>query len=1258
MPIMTEAKNKEKRFYNTLKEVFIGAKVEGESGYVNLMAIKSRYYEKGVFPRLQEDIETALKDFPHFREELFDKLYTFFHRYFSESGSIYYRYTPLHQNIYEKVYTDDKDVMLFWKTHMLYYVKTDRLFKSLGVELDGVKFFFDVSSLEHKRANEKRETIYGFKEKKENGTLVFNVSYSEKGRKTKIDEILKELKKNGQGLGEELLEQAFRVFERQSEVDYFINKNAKAFLQEQFNLWLYQYVFSGESQWTETRIRQLQAMKDIAYKIIDFIGQFEDELAKIWNKPKFVRNSNYVITLDRIVSACHSDPERSEGEESLKLIEKILSHKNFNEQVKEWKELRIVDNNFKKTKVIETDLTGRHLSDEFKHLPVDTKYFKDLELEILVLFENLDQALDGWLVKSENYQALNTILPKFKEKVQTIYIDPPFNKEQDADYFYSVKYKDASWVTILENRLRLARDILATTGTIYVKCDYNGNMYVRLLINEIFGQERFLSEIIWKRFTGTKSQFKSFSLVTDTIYAFAKSGDWVYEQQFVPYEEKYLRWFKHEDKRGKYLIRNFYSPGDGLPRKFFGKLIAPPKGHHWRMSQEKIDEYIKEERIVLDEKGFPKLKNYIHEMGGRPLDNLIDEIHVVQGVSNEYYDFPTQNPEKLLLEGDLDIKLTRANRSIVKLLTKYYAIRDNKAPYQQFVNRMGFWMATGSGKTLVLVKLLQILHLLIRRGEIPPHDLLVLTHRDDLIEQLKRHVSEFNSMRSDLFIKLRELKEYAEAKRENPTLFKDRELSVFYYRSDNLSDEQKEKIIDFRNYDNNGRWYIFLDEAHKGDKEDSKRQHIYSILSRNGFLFNFSATFTDRRDLLTTVSDFNLSKFIKAGYGKHISILNQEIRAFRDDEDYNNEEKQKVVLKSLIMLAYVQKAYETIRKHRANLYHRPLFLTLVNSVNIEDADLKLFFRELERIGKGDITEGNLESAVEELWEELKDEPELMFEGDRLKVNEQSLKCLKLEDMLKYVYNSGTSGEIEILVRPSNRQELAFKLKTSDKPFALIKIGDISGWLKGELEGYEVNEKFDDESYFESNHKKIRVKNITNHYYLPVILSEDEKVDYISHIIKTKSEVDFVNKLEEYLNRDNKFKEFDWWMFSKLDGSLDEVYIPYYNPDINDISPFKPDFIFWLQKGENYFIVFIDPKGTKHTDYEHKVDGYKRIFVQEGSRRKILDHEGLKVEVLTFLHTDDRNKLSEGYREYWFDSIDNMLGHILTGLPMELTFSNR
>ncbi len=79
---------KKQNFISALQDILVGAKVEGESGYINLMRSKARYYEKGVSPKLQQDINEALKPFPTFRDELFEKLYGFFHRYFSESNSI------------------------------------------------------------------------------------------------------------------------------------------------------------------------------------------------------------------------------------------------------------------------------------------------------------------------------------------------------------------------------------------------------------------------------------------------------------------------------------------------------------------------------------------------------------------------------------------------------------------------------------------------------------------------------------------------------------------------------------------------------------------------------------------------------------------------------------------------------------------------------------------------------------------------------------------------------------------------------------------------------------------------------------------------------------------------------------------------------------------------------------------------------------------------------------------------------------------
>lgn len=643
---------KEKKFFDALRDIFVGAKVEGESGYINLMRIKSRYYEKGVFPKLHKDIEKALKPFPNFREELFDKLFSFFNRYFSESGSIYFRYTPLHQNIYEKVYTDDKDVMLFYKTHMLYYVKTDRLFKNLEVELEGHKFFFDVSTLEHKKANEKREIIYSLKDKQKNGTIAFSVSYSEKGKKTKIDDIFKALKKQGVKLSEELLERAFRVFERQSEVDYFINKNARAFLEEQFSLWLYQYVFSGESEWTEPRIKQLQTLKDIAFKIIAFISQFEDELVKIWNKPKFVLNSNYVITMDKIV------------DKNLDLFEKILNHKNFKAQVDEWQQLGILNDSFKKSEIIFKDLTGTHLRKEYKYLPIDTKYFKDLELEILGLFESLDEELDGWLIRSENYQALNTMLPKFRGKVKCVHIDPPYNTKTSG-FLYMNQYEHSSWLTMMENRLQISSSLLSRDGALVCHIDENEYENLHLLCthmglpdsgtivwdkkNPMLGRKGIATQheyILWRSSQESPVYLRpvNIRMILEKAQTLVRMQERVTEKV----RREFAAWIKNCDgltggERAYNLLdedgRVFQSVAMGAPEprtdpKFFRPLFHPVSGkpcpvpsNGWSRAPETLKDLIKKGEIIFgrDETVQPRRKVFLTDNSRRQLASVISE---------------------------------------------------------------------------------------------------------------------------------------------------------------------------------------------------------------------------------------------------------------------------------------------------------------------------------------------------------------------------------------------------------------------------------------------------------------------------------------------------------------------------------------------------------------------------------------------------------------------------------------------------------
>jgi len=513
--------NQEQKFLTALKDIFIGAKIEGQSGYVNLMHIKGKYFE-GIFPILIQDINVKLSGFPDFREEMFEKLYFFFSRYFNQTGSIYFNYTPLYQNIYDKVYDPNRDVILFWKTHMLYYVKSEAIYKSMKIEIDGLNFFFDASQIENKKNNERRNLIFEFNkvggiDKKV--ALIFNVNYSKNGRVTKIDEILKALKKEDfKNVTEEILEQSFSIFKKQSEVDFFINKNAKEFLKEQFDLFLYQYMFKEVNQFDEKRIKELQSLKEIAYNIISFISQFEDELVKIWNKPKFPLNSNYVITLDRLPK---------------ELVEKLIKHPGVKEQIAEWKELGLVKDIFKPKDIIavQTSLDGKEfLKKECRFLPVDTKYFKDLELEILSLFDNLDDSLDGTLIHSENYQALNTLKRKYRGAVKTIYIDPPFNLDSSDQFLYRTNYKDANWATLLENRISIAKDFLSEDGSIFVRCDYNGNYIVRFLLDTILGKENFRNEIVLRRAEETKGdlnkQFRDMKSMTvnyDNIYWYSNN---------------------------------------------------------------------------------------------------------------------------------------------------------------------------------------------------------------------------------------------------------------------------------------------------------------------------------------------------------------------------------------------------------------------------------------------------------------------------------------------------------------------------------------------------------------------------------------------------------------------------------------------------------------------------------------------------------------------------------------------------------------
>jgi adenine-specific DNA-methyltransferase len=585
------------KFYQALESIFVGANIEGDSGYVNLLKIKSSYY-KIILEQFKNEVTKDQTITDSFKEEFFDKLYSFFEKYFSESGSVYFVKTANWQRVYEQVYTDNKDVVLFWKTHMLYYVKSDILFQSMDVEIKDEEtrcdynFYFDVGELKARQNNEKKNLVFTYREtktvqnseeilneKQGKKTYIIDVKYSEKGNKTKLEDITKAIK-----IPESIIEKAFRTFKKQSEVDFFINKNADKFLREQLDMYLHQILMTEENKFEQKRLDQLKTIKTFATKIIRFIAQFEDELVRVWNKPKFANDSNYVITLDKL---------------SKEIFKSISNHKNLPSQVQEWQALEIVESDFDFQDVASNGLIDS-MNPKFQYLPIDTKHFKDLEIEILSQFDNLDEAIDGRLIHSENYQALNTLQNKYKEKVQCIYIDPPFNT--GSDFAYVDKFQDSTWLSLMSDRIELARKFLRDDGSFYLHLDYNASHFGRTILDNVLGSDKFINEIVWE-FTGGTDRLDGFQNKHNVIYLYGKSKNRFFQPIYVEFAEGTIKRFNKLSEDGRRYKENSLSDG--------------------RVTKT----YMKEEgKIAPDYWNFP----------------------IINKTYDEFVDFYTQKPEKLL----------------------------------------------------------------------------------------------------------------------------------------------------------------------------------------------------------------------------------------------------------------------------------------------------------------------------------------------------------------------------------------------------------------------------------------------------------------------------------------------------------------------------------------------------------------------------------------------------------------------------------
>ncbi len=293
----------------------------------------------------------------------------------------------------------------------------------------------------------------------------------------------------------------------------------------------------------------------------------------------------------------------------------------------------------------------------------------------LGFFDERGRQIAGWtnkLIWGDNKLILSSLKNgPIREEIEKagglklIYIDPPF--DVGADFSFNIEvgedsltkepnvleeiaYRDTwgkgadSFIAMIYERLSLMRDLLSDNGSIYVHCDWRVNSYIRLVMDEIFGKDNFISEIIWKR-TGARAQSKFINPVHDSLYFYTKDiGVVKWNSYKTPYSQEYVdQYYRHVDKNGKkFQDTSLIAPGKGY--RFEWKGIT--KG--WRHNKEKFEQLEKENRIYYTKEGVARYKRYLDEMKGIPPQDVWLDISNVNSQSIKRLNYPTQKPEALL----------------------------------------------------------------------------------------------------------------------------------------------------------------------------------------------------------------------------------------------------------------------------------------------------------------------------------------------------------------------------------------------------------------------------------------------------------------------------------------------------------------------------------------------------------------------------------------------------------------------------------
>lgn len=431
--------------------------------------------------------------------EVFSDLHNFFRRYYNEGDFLSLR--RYKEGVYAIPY-EGEEVKLHWANADQYYIKTAEYFRDYTFKLpDGRRVHFKLAEADTKQNNNKatigQERRFILREAEpiaeENGELVIRFEYMPDPEKRKqadlnaqvTQRILQaEAARNWlAGLATKvpteknpdrtLLDKRLSDYTARNTFDYFIHKDLGGFLRRELDFYIKNEVMhlddieSESAQRVEQQsLARIRTIRRIAHKIIDFLAQLENFQKKLWLKKKFVIESNYCVTLDRIPYELYPEIAANDA------------------QRQDWVRLFAIDE-------IKADLArpgySVPLTENFlkanKYLVLDTKHVEEgFKAQLLHGISGLDEQLEGLLIHSENFQALNLLIRNYADRVKCVYIDPPFNSPS-TEIPYKNDYKHSSWLSLMNDRITLAQGVLRD-GVFVVAIDENEQERLGLLLGE------------------------------------------------------------------------------------------------------------------------------------------------------------------------------------------------------------------------------------------------------------------------------------------------------------------------------------------------------------------------------------------------------------------------------------------------------------------------------------------------------------------------------------------------------------------------------------------------------------------------------------------------------------------------------------------------------------------------------------------------------------------------------------------------------